>query len=79
MYVVEKEGIGKYPIGQIVDLIIFETNRRIRVEKNNSLLKKFDNKRHLVNDRFVGYNAVRRYEEKIHPPSNHIGVDYKYE
>ena len=79
MYVVEKEGIGKYPIGQIVDLIIFETIRRIRVEKTNSLLKKFDNKRHLVNDCFVGVNAVGRYEEKIHPPSNHIGVDCQYE
>ena len=45
MYVVEKEGVGNYPIGQIVDLIIFETIRRIRFEKTNSLLKNFDNKK----------------------------------
>ena len=76
---VEKEGIGKYPIGQIVDLILFKTIRIIRVEKTNSFLKKIDNKRHLVNDFFVGVNAVGRHEEKIHPPTNHIGVDYKYE
>ena len=76
---VEKEGVGKYPIGQIVDLIIFETIRRIRVEKTISLLKNFDNKRHLVNDCFVGVNAVGCYEEKLYPPSNHIGVDYQYE
>ena len=76
---VEKEGVGKYPIGQIVYLIIFETIGRIRVEKTYSLLKKFDNKRHLVNDFFVGVNAVGRYEDKIYLPSNHIGVDYKYE
>ena len=79
MYVVDKEGVLKYPIGQIVDLIIFETIRRIRVEKTNSLLKNFDSKRHLVNDCFVGFNVVGRNEEKIHSPTNHIGVDYKYE
>ena len=76
---VEKEGVGKYPIGQIVDLVIFETIRMIRVEKNNSVLKNFDNKRHLVNDFFVGVNVVGCYEEKIHSQSNHIGVDYKYQ
>ena len=76
---VEKEGVGKYPIGQIVYLITFETIRRIRVEKTNSLIKNFDNKMHLVNDCFVGVNAVGCYEEKLHPPSNHIGVDYQYE
>ena len=64
---VDKEGVGNYPIGQIVDLIIFETIRSIRVEKTNSLLKKFDNKRHLVNDFFVGVNAVACYEEKCIP------------
>ena len=42
---VDKEGVGNYPIGQIVDLIIFETIRRTRVEKTNSLLKNFDNKK----------------------------------
>ena len=76
---VEKEGVGKYPIGQIVYLITFETIRRIRVENTKSLLKNFDNKRHLVNDFFVGVNAVGCYEEKIHPPTNHIRVDYIYE
>ena len=76
---VEKEGVGKYPISKIVDLIIFETIRRIRVEKTNSLIKNFDNKRHLVNDCFVGVNAVGCYEEKINPTTNYIGVDYKYE
>ena len=76
---VEKEGLGQYPIGQIVYLVICKTIRRIRIEKTNSLLKKFDNKRHLVNDFFVGVNAVGRYEDKIYLPSNHIGVDYKYE
>ena len=76
---VEKEGVGKYPIGQTLDLIIFKPIKR-RVEKNNSLLKNFDNKRHLVNNFFVGVNSVGRYEEKIYPPSNHyIGVGYKYE
>ena len=78
MYVVEKEGVGKYPIGQIMDPIIFKTIKRIRVEKTNSLLKNFDNKRNLVNDCFVGVNVVGRYEEKIYPPTNHIGMDYKY-
>ena len=72
---VEKEGIGKYPIGQIADLIIFKTIRIIRVEKTNSLLKKFDNKRHLVNYCFVEVNVVGCYEEKIPPPTNHIGLD----
>ena len=75
---VEKEGLGKYPIGEIVDLIIFEIIIRIRVEKNHSLLKNFDHKRHLVNDCFVGVNVVGRHEDKIHPPTNHIGLDYKY-
>ena len=75
MYVVEKEGVGKYPIGQIMDPIIFKTIKRIRVEKTNSLLKNFDNKMHLVNDCFIWVNAAGRYEEKIHPPSNHIGLD----
>ena len=76
---VEKEGVGKYPIGQIMDPIIFKTIKRIRVEKTNSLLKKFDNKKHLVNDFFIGVNVVRCNEEKTHPLSNHKGVDYKYE
>ena len=75
---VEKEGVRNYPIGQIVDHIIFETMIKIRVEKTNSLLKKIDNKRHLVNDFFVGVNVVGRHEDKIHPPTNHIGLDYKY-
>ena len=79
MYVVEKEGVGKYPIGKIVYFIIFEIIRRIMVEKNNSLLKNFDNKRNLVNDFFVWVKAVGHYEEKIHPPANNIGVHYKYE
>ena len=79
VYVVEKEGVEKYPIGQIVYLIIFKTIRRIRVEKTKSLLKNFDNKRHLVNDFFVGVNAIKRYEEKIRFQSNDIGVDCKYE
>ena len=78
VYVVEKEVVGKYPIGQIVDLIIFKTIRIIRVEKTNSILKKIDNKRHLVNDCFVGVNVVGCHEDKIHPPTNHIGLDYKY-
>ena len=72
MYVVEKEGVGKYPIGQIMDPIIFKTIKRIRVEKTNSLLKNFDNKRNLVNDFFVEVNAIGCYEEKIHPRTNHI-------
>ena len=55
---VEKEGVGNYPIGKIVNLNIFQTIIRIRVQKTNSLLKNFDNKRHLVNDCFVGVNAV---------------------
>ena len=41
---VEKEGIGKYPIGQIVDLILFKTIRIIRVEKTKSLLKNLTTK-----------------------------------